>query len=349
METLQQAVGLMQQSRFASAAEGLKPLAEGGCDPRASLLLAAAFEGNGDADAARRTLQEAHDRWPADNSISASLARQYMADKQVKKAAQALAQFHPTTTTPLQELELATMVLLADRQLVAARAVAQTAYRAAPSVKTLLLLANTMQLEGRFKDVVSLLNASRRQYGTDPAFLITLAESEYDSILYSAAREDLARALSLDPGSYQAHFLLGNTLVKLDRDQDAIAEYRQSIALAPDQPRTHYQLALALAAMQDAPAAQQELEKALEIDSHYAPALIELSKRLIAQNRAQEAVSRLSLAIDDNPHSEQAYFLLARAYAQLGDKARSDEMARRLTAVRNSNSQIKNQNEDHRP
>jgi len=334
---LSKASALMGQAKYHEAADSLQPLSGLRCDPRVSLLLAAAFEEGGDRPKAEQTLQRAHSLWPSNNSIAASLAREYLGSGQVDKAAQALGHFHATATTPMQEMELGVVVFIASHQLVSARALAEMAYKSYPSVHSLLLLANAMQLQGRFKDVVALLGGKRDAYGGSPAFLITLAESEYDSILYDAARSDLERAISLDQNSYQAHFLLANALFKLGNVDQAISEYRLAIGLSPDQPRTYYQLAIALQAKQDQAGAEDELAKALSIDGHYAPALIETGRLLISQNRPSDAVTQLNLAIKDNPNAEQAYFLLAKAYSQLGDKEKSDEMAKRLVAVRNAN------------
>jgi tetratricopeptide (TPR) repeat protein len=334
---LGEASSLMEQARYQEAADSLKPFANLPCDARVSLLLAAAFEMSGDLHTAEETLARAHAMWPANNSVAASLARQYLSEGQVEPAARVLEHFHPTAATPMQELQVAAVVLMDNHQLVTARAVAEAAYKNYPGVQSLLLLANTMQLQGRFKEVVALLNGKRNAYSGSPAFLITLAESEYDSILYDAARNDLERALSLDQNSYQAHFLLANALFKLDKVDEAIVEYRRAIALSPEQARTHYQLAMALQSKQEETEAEQEIARALGIDSHYAPALIEAGKILISQNKLSDAVVQLNLAIQNNPNAEQGYFLLAKAYAQLGDKEKSEEMKRRLVAVRDAN------------
>jgi tetratricopeptide (TPR) repeat protein len=334
---LGKASALMEQSRYQEAADSLQPFANLPCDARVSLLLAAAFEMSGDLQKAEETLERAHALWPANNSIAATLARQYLSKGEVERAARAVEHFHPTAATPMQELQIASVVLMDNHQLVAARTVADAAYKNYPGVQSLLLLANTMQLQGRFKEVVALLNGKRNAYSGSPAFLITLAESEYDSILYDAARNDLERALSLDQNSYQAHFLLANALLKLDKVDEAIVEYRRAIALSPEQARTHYQLAMALQSKQEETEAEQEIARALGIDSHYAPALIEAGKILISQNKLSDAVVQLNLAIQNNPNAEQGYFLLAKAYAQLGDKEKSEEMKRRLVAVRDAN------------
>jgi tetratricopeptide (TPR) repeat protein len=334
---LANASALMQQGNFKEAAALLGPPSPQLCDPRVSLLLAGAYEVGGDLPSAEQTLQRAHTAWPANNSIAASLAREYMGNHQVDRAAQALAHFHPTPTTPLQEMDVAVVVFIASHQLVAAQNVAQAVYKADPSARSVVTLANTMQLQGKFKDVVALLNSKRGMYAESSAFLITLAESEYDSIFYDAARDDLQHAVALDPNSYQAHFLLANSLVKLGNVEQAISEYRLAIGLSPDQPRTYCQLALALKSKQDQEGAEEQLAKALSIDSHYGPALIEMARIRLGQNQAAEAVTQLNLAIEGNPSSEQAYFLLAKAYAQLGDSQKSEEMAKRLVSVRNAN------------
>jgi tetratricopeptide (TPR) repeat protein len=327
----------MQQAQYSEVAEATQILADHGCDPRVSLIHAAALEAIGDKPGAEASLKQANSLWPNNSSIAASLARLYMADGDKDAAAAALTHFKPASTTPPQELELAAVVYLAVHQLKPARAAAEILYAAHPSVHSLLLLANTMQLQGRFKDVVHLLDSQRSQYSESPEFLVTLAESEYDSILYDTAKDDLQHAITLNPNLYQAHYLLGNVMAKLNDPDKAISEYKQAIALAPNQPRTYYQLALLLEEQHDGPGEESMLRKALTADANYAPAHVELGRLLLAQGSVPEAVSQLNQAIQNNPSTEQAYFLLARAYAQLGEKDKSDEMAKRLVEVRNAN------------
>jgi tetratricopeptide (TPR) repeat protein len=328
---------LMGQAKYQDAAKALQPLSGFSCDARVSLLLAAAFEGNGDSPRAQQVLQQAHSVWPSNNSIATSLAREYLAERQIEKAVQALGSFHATPATPRQEMELAAVAFLAGHRLASAHEVAEIAYRTYPSVHSLLLLANTLQLEGRFKEVIQLLGDQRKDYAQSPDFLITLAESEYDDILYDTARDDLTHAIILNQNSYQAHFLLGNVLFKMNDVDKAIAEYHLAISLAPNQPRPYYQLALALQANNDEASEESVLTQALDADDNFAPAHVEMGRVLMNQGRFSDAVVHLNLAIQENPSSEQAYFQLVRAYAELGEKDKGKEMARRLVAVRNAN------------
>jgi tetratricopeptide (TPR) repeat protein len=327
----------MEQAQYQNAAAALQSLSAASCDARVSLLLAAAFDGDNDVPKATETLQRAHSIWPSNNSIATSLAREYLAVRQVDKAVQALAHFHVTAATPLQEIDLAVVVYLDGQQLVPAQAAAAAAYKSYPSLHTLLMLANALQLEGRYPDVNRLLGDKRATYGASPEFLITLAESEFDAGIYAPAREDLEHAISLNQNLYQAHYLLGNTLFKLHDVDNAIAEYHLAIALAPDQPRTYFQLALVLRSKQDEAGEERVLVQALAADDHYAPAHCEMGRLLLEEHRPADAVSHLTSAIQYNPRSEEAYFLLARAYAGLGEKDKSNEMVKRLITVRKEN------------
>jgi tetratricopeptide (TPR) repeat protein len=334
---LGKASALMAQTHYQDGAAMLQPLSGMDCDARVSLLLAAAFEGEGAVPKATELLQRAHSVWPSNNSIAASLAREYLAGGQKDKAVKALAHFHATAETPQQEMEMAVVVYLAAHQLVSAQTVAAAAYKSYPSVHTLLLLANALQLQGRYPDVNRLLGSKRETYADSPEFFITLAESEFDASIYPAAREDLERAISQDSKSYQAHYLLGNVLFRLNDADRAVAEYRLAIDLAPDQPRTYFQLALVLRSKQDESGEERVLEQALAADDHYAPAQCEMGRILLEEHRPADAVSHLSSAIQYNPRSEEAYFLLARAYTKLGEKDKSAEMVKRLVIVRREN------------
>ncbi|MFZ0302133.1 MAG: tetratricopeptide repeat protein [Terracidiphilus sp.] len=334
---LGKASGLMQQRRFQDAADLLQPFSGMNCDARASLLLAAAYEGQGDEVQATTVLHRAHSVWPSNNSVAASLAREYLASGDKDRAVEALAHFHGTAQTPEQELEMAVVVYLSGQRLLSAQTVAQKDYKYYPSVHSLLLLANTLQLQGRYPDVNRILGSKRGLYAGSPEFLVTLAESESDASIYQAARADLQRAITLNPRMYQAHYLLGNVLSRLNDADGAIAEYHQAIDLAPEQPRTYYQLALVLRSKQDDAGERQALEQALAADNRYGPAHCEIARMLLDEHRPADAVGHLLSAIQYNPRFEKAYFLLARAYAELGERDKSEEMVKRLEAVRAEN------------
>lgn len=331
------ASSFMAQSQFKDVAALLQPLSNTECDARVSILLAAALEGQNSVVQAIAVLQKAHTAWPSNNSITASLAREYLNSGDTARAVKALVDFDATASTPEQEMRMGVVVYLAAHQLRSAQTLAEKTYKSYPSISTLLLLANSLQLQGRYPDVIRLLGANRGDYSDSPEFLVTLAESEFDALSYPEAKGDLQHAIELDPNLSQAHYLLGNVLLKLNDIDGAITAYRQAINLAPEQPRTYFQLALALQAKQDKAGEEHALEQALETDNRYAPAQCEMGSILLEEHRPADAVDHLTAAIQSNPNSEKAYFLLARAYAQLGQKEKSDEMVKHLLALKKEN------------
>jgi predicted Zn-dependent protease len=193
--TLGQASDLMRQSRLRDAAALLQPLSASDCDAHASLLLAAAFEAQEDSHQAIEVLQHAHSVWPLNNSLAASLARIDLESGQKDSAAKALSRFRPGPGTPEQELEMAAVVFLAVNQPLSAQKFAEQDYKLYPSAHSLLLLANTLQMQGRYPEVNRILAARRATYSDSAEFLVTLAESEFDASMYPAARAD-ARQLA---------------------------------------------------------------------------------------------------------------------------------------------------------
>src|ERR1035437_8874555 len=99
--------------------------------------------------------------------------------------------------------------------------------------------AHVFHLEGRYPDVNRILGAQRESYADSPAFLITLAESEYDASIFPAARQDIERAVLLDGKAYQAHYILANVLVRQNEVDQIGRAHRTAIELAPGQPRTY--------------------------------------------------------------------------------------------------------------
>ena len=62
----------------------------------------------------------------------------------------------------------------------------------------------------------------------------------------------------------------GNKLLEEGNPQRAVELYREALKLDPNNPKTHYNLALALNRLGDQPAEQQALERAVELDPKFA-------------------------------------------------------------------------------
>jgi Tfp pilus assembly protein PilF len=80
-----------------------------------------------------------------------------------------------------------------------------------------------------------------------------------------------------------ALYLWGDALAQAGRSEDALARYRAAAEVVPATAELHTKMALMLARMARLPEAQTELESALKVDAHFAPAqrmLADVKKRL---------------------------------------------------------------------
>lgn len=328
------ASSLLEQNRFADAAALLRSQGQERCDFRSDLLLAAAFEGQGDRASAEQVLRQALLVWPSNTSLATSLARDQLQDGDLTGALHAISHCAPTRRTPQPELRIFALVYLENHKLKPAAAVAQLAWQAEPSQENLLFLANVLQLQGRYMDVVSLLEKHRSAYGDSAEFLITIGESESDGQLYPQAKRDLQRAADLRPDSYPAHYALGNVLVSTGDIAGGIAEYQKAIALSPQQPRTYYQLGRALEQKNDPQQAQQYFQQAISIDPKYAPAWAEMGKLQFRASHFSAAVESLTHAIQMNPASQESYYFLVQAYGRLGERDKAQAVMSEWTAFK---------------
>ncbi len=333
-ELLSAASSLLEQNRFSEAVALLQSQTQVRCDDRSDLLLAAAFDGEGDTASAIRTLREALAFWPANTSLATSLARDELRQGDLAAAGRAVAHCKPTAQTPQRELRMIAMVDLEIHDLPHAAAVAQLAWSADPSQENLLFTANVLQLEGRYMDVVSLLEKHRHAYEDSPEFLITIGESESDGKLYAAAERDLKQAVALAPGSYPAHYVLGNLLVATGNPAAGIEQYQKAVAINPQQPRTYYQIGRALEQKNDTDQAQHYFQQAISADNQYAPAYTEIGKLELRAGQLQPAVENLTRAIGINPALQDSYYLLVQAYARLGEREKSQAVMEQWNAYK---------------
>jgi tetratricopeptide (TPR) repeat protein len=138
------------------------------------------------------------------------------------------------------------------------------------------------------------------------------------------------RAVEIDPHSYVARTNLGHALELRGRVPQAIEQYRESLALRPDEPRTRYKLGLAYARQHRYAEAIGEWREVMRIAPempavHYCIGLA--SFRL---GRPAEAVAAYSRAVALEPGYVDAHAAMSEALEMLG---RRDEAHAARTAA----------------
>src|ERR1700693_1244227 len=127
--------------------------------------------------------------------------------------------------------------------------------------------------------------------------------------------------------------------VELSRQKswdEALVLYRKALALAPNDPDTHYNLALALKYKGEANPAIEEFETALRIKPNWSDARYGLGATYDDLHEQQAALKELHTALKLNPANVPAHRLIARIYAEQSDFLAGEAELRRALAIKPS-------------
>jgi tetratricopeptide (TPR) repeat protein len=154
-----------------------------------------------------------------------------------------------------------------------------------------------------------------------------------DDFRRKAHAEDLAaysKLLREDPSNPLRHDAVGDLYLEAARYDDAMAEYRASLALNDASATTHYNLGFALSVRGATDAAIGEFERAVQLDPDYAQAHNNLGAVLQLAGRSSEAIAHYERAIALRPDALDARLNLGQL---LSSVARSAEAAVQFRAV----------------
>jgi predicted Zn-dependent protease len=219
------------------------------------------------------------------------------------------------------------------------------------------------------------------ELGKATAVLATLEELFPDdaAISYMAFRvhNELAfqaiESLAINaPDSSQLHRALAEHFVNGGRTEEAIKEYRKTLAISPDSPDLHFELGQALLYKSHSDAslteAQKEFETSLNLNpanaacecqlaeielgrsnsaaaaSHFAHALslnskaacakAGLAEQLVDEGKEQQALEYLEAAVRDDPYNDQFHYRLSALYRRMGNEEEAAKEKKKFTQLR---------------
>jgi len=241
--------------------------------------------------------------------------------------------------------------------------------KADPTFQSLDLTGLDLFALDRYRaSIVYLEEASHLQPGDLPTLDI-LGKAYWRDKNYSGVTGVFKRIMAINPGSAQAHFMLGLAYDIAYREQDAFKEFQAALAADPKYPGVHSSLGLIdfregksaeaenefrqeLSTFPDDPISnfmmgeilrQQEkpdlaipyLQAAIAVNPAYRDALFQLGQCRLMLNQPKEAVEPLRKATEADPSFAEAHFVLGKAYSMLGrstDAARERNICRQLQA-----------------
>jgi tetratricopeptide (TPR) repeat protein len=139
-----------------------------------------------------------------------------------------------------------------------------------------------------------------------------------------SAERDMRAYLNARPDDATAHYGLGRILQMSQHADAAKVEFERSIALAPNQAESYYQIGQMALDNGDYIAAQQECRKALEHDSKHGGALTAFGIAAFRLKQYDEAIQSLQAAVTTTPGYQPAHYYYGLALAKAGQKEASE-------------------------
>jgi tetratricopeptide (TPR) repeat protein len=170
-----------------------------------------------------------------------------------------------------------------------------------------------------FEEAVRLLEPVRSRVMASPGLDITLARA-YIGAGKPGKAIDLLNALQRGDPSWRTAYLLGLAYVSDKRPESAVAAFRDSLRLNPDQADGHFRLGKLLldaANETDQQAGLQELHQAIALDPHTSEHYEVLGRWLLQRDKLKEAIEVLDQGIKNGTPSAELEAMMGLAQAAL--------------------------------
>jgi tetratricopeptide (TPR) repeat protein len=129
---------------------------------------------------------------------------------------------------------------------------------------------------------------------------------------------DTGQAAVPQPAHDPASFADGEAVYRAKKYAEATSIFEAYVERHPKNAMGHYMVGLSAWKSGDFAKSEKAFEDALKIEPQHVKSLINLSRVLLDQKRFDEAISRLTIAIEINPESAEVCRLLGRGYSGKG-------------------------------
>jgi tetratricopeptide (TPR) repeat protein len=268
------------------------------------ILLARAYQAQGDLSAAGRVLESAVARGVEATPIYAALVEVYEASGHIENAIPAMRR--AIELDPKNE-----------------------AYR----FRYAMLLTDTNAPQA----AVIRLKEALEEFPNSSKLWFAMGLAQFQDNKSAEAAKAFEHCVQLDPRMSPAYAYLGMIDVDQGKIQDAVVFYRKALAAEERSVVSHFLMSEALEKLvpPDDVGTERHLRRALAIDSGFHEAHLALGKLFLKTNRFEEAARELEGVLKSDPKLAEAYYQLGRAYVRL--KRKEDAQAMMATFEKLSN------------
>jgi tetratricopeptide (TPR) repeat protein len=153
----------------------------------------------------------------------------------------------------------------------------------------------------------------------------------------AGGQQDFQEVFSRYPGTLYVHYLYGYLLYGLHSDQ-AVPEFQQELALAPQSAITHAMLAWVLETQDDFEHALPNAKDAAAEDASLPLSQLVYGRALVETGSVDEGLSHIQDLLRTEPGNLEAHMTLAKAYSKLGRS--EDARKERLLCMQLSDQEV---------
>jgi tetratricopeptide (TPR) repeat protein len=293
---------LLQRGDFAKALDAFgrgiahDPLVADAVDPREAMGLAAAALRDGATDAAARHLKVAIELEPNRAEVHRQLGRVLLVDRQYDEALRELQlalRLNPNDERT--HLTLSDALIEARRYADAERALQDAIQRFPSSGRAYYKLARLYQRENKLLEALREFEAAVK---LNPLIglnriLQTIGALNAAQQNFDAAAEAYSHRADVHPNDPDAHQILGHTYSRLERSDEALAEFAVALMLKPDWPDTYVAMAQLYLKQGEYGAAAGAARQAIRRNAAHKQARYTLATALMRLDKADEAKPEL--------------------------------------------------------
>lgn len=136
----------------------------------------------------------------------------------------------------------------------------------------------------------------------------------------SKARDVFRELVTQYPKQPNVHYATGISLEETD-SEGALREFKQELEISPNHVAAMLNIAVIYHTQGNDSNAEPWAQRALQLDPQSYPAHFLLGRILLELNRPEEAISHLETAVELAPEAKETYYVLSRAYSSAGRSA----------------------------
>ena len=159
---------------------------------------------------------------------------------------------------------------------------------------------------------------------TSTETLLLIAQAWNDMGYYPQTAAAARKALQIDPQLQRAHAIAGNAFLRIEKFDDAAAEFREEMAVSPDDVEDEYNLAYVLLRQSKTDEAMTHLRAVLARNPDHPGANYQLGKALLDGGQTKEAITYLEAASRLSPGLDYVHYQLQMAYRKEGRREDAD-------------------------